>query len=671
MQTLTPRAAAPRRSIQELPSQLISQISAGEVIERPASVVKELVENALDAGADRIEVKLEGGGLKRIVVADNGSGIAKEDLPLALKRHATSKIRNLLELEQVQSLGFRGEALASIDAVAELSIVSRTPEAESAWAIEGGEVHPASGVLGTRVEVCDLFYKTPARRKFMKSEATETAHVLEQVERLALASPNVSFSLVSGMRTVLRLEAVSDVAERIEAIMPREFAGRSLEVNASAGGGMSLHGLISIPTVSRPRADAQYFFVNGRFVRDKVLSHAVRSAYEDVLHGQACPMFCLYLTIPPEAVDVNVHPTKTEVRFRDSGRVHHFISAALRETLSVPRASLGSEAPAQIVPPQGAPHAGAAAAADAAAAFRRSEKPDVGAAMRLFGADRQTAAAAAHAQVPPKAEPAFRLEPEEAPEPEPVAGTLPLTGGSFVPDAVSGAAPAVTPPQAAEAKPAAQLRPEPAAAPAERPDGALPEGALGRPIAQIAGVYVLAENERGLVIVDMHAAAERITYERLKREMDEDRIAVQPALIPQVFRVSAADFATFEQHRGDFAEIGFDITAAGESALMIRALPALLKDAPADGIEKMVLELLEDYRTYGESDAIEALRNRLLATMACHGSVRANRRLTMPEMDRLLRDMERTPRADQCNHGRPTWCELTMEELDRLFMRGR
>ena len=637
MQTLTPRAAAPRRSIRELPSQLISQISAGEVIERPASVVKELVENALDAGADRIEVKLEGGGLKRIVVADNGSGIAKEDLPLALKRHATSKIRSLLELEQVESLGFRGEALASIDAVAELSIVSRTPEEDSAWAIEGGEVHPASGVLGTRVEVCDLFYKTPARRKFMKSEATETAHVLEQLERLALASPGVSFSLVSGMRTVLRLEAAGDAAERIEAIMPREFAGRSLEVSASAGGGTSLHGLISIPTVSRPRADAQYFFVNGRFVRDKVLAHAVRSAYEDVLHGQACPMFCLYLTIPPEAVDVNVHPTKTEVRFRDSGRVHHFISAALRETLSVPRASLGSEAPAQIVPPQAAPHAGA------------------------------PAAAAAHAQVPPKAAPAFALEPEKAPEPEPIAGTLPLTGGSFV----QSSAPAAALKSESEAERFAPGPQAPCADLPERPEGALPEGALGRPVAQIAGVYVLAENERGLVIVDMHAAAERITYERLKREMDENRIAVQPALIPQVFRVSAADFAAFGQHRKDLAEIGFDISAAGENALSIRALPALLKDAPAADIEKMVLGLLDDYRTYGESGALEALRNRLLATMACHGSVRANRRLTMPEMDRLLRDMERTPRADQCNHGRPTWCELTMEELDRLFLRGR
>lgn len=665
MQTLTPRAAAPRRSIRELPSQLISQISAGEVIERPASVVKELVENALDAGADRIEVKLEGGGLKRIVVADNGSGIAREDLPLALKRHATSKIRSLLELEQVESLGFRGEALASIDAVAELSIVSRTPEEDSAWAIEGGEVHPASGVLGTRVEVCDLFYKTPARRKFMKSEATETAHVLEQLERLALASPGVSFSLVSGMRTVLRLEAAGDAAERIEAIMPREFAGRSLEVSASAGGGTSLHGLISIPTVSRPRADAQYFFVNGRFVRDKVLAHAVRSAYEDVLHGQACPMFCLYLTIPPEAVDVNVHPTKTEVRFRDSGRVHHFIAAALRETLSVPRASLGSEAPAQIVPPQAAPHAGAPAAADAA--FRRGERPDVGAAMRLFGADRRTAAAAAHAQVPPKAAPAFALEPEKAPEPEPIAGTLPLTGGSFV----QNAAPAAALKSESEAKRFAPGPQAPCAGLPERPEGALPEGALGRPVAQIAGVYVLAENERGLVIVDMHAAAERITYERLKREMDENRIAVQPALIPQVFRVSAADFAAFGQHRKDLAEIGFDISAAGENALSIRALPALLKDAPAADIEKMVLGLLDDYRTYGESGALEALRNRLLATMACHGSVRANRRLTMPEMDRLLRDMERTPRADQCNHGRPTWCELTMEELDRLFLRGR
>lgn len=729
MDRLKPRTLAPKRSIAELPSQLISQIAAGEVIERPASVVKELVENAIDAGATEIEVKLDGGGLKRIVVTDNGGGIPKDELSLALKRHATSKIRNLLELENVESLGFRGEALASIDAVAELSIRSRTPDAENAWQITEGEVHPAAGVVGTRVEVQDLFYKTPARRKFMKSEATEAAHVLEYLERLALANPDIGFSMVANGRTLMKLEGVIDVAERIEALMPKAFKGNHREVSADEGG-MTLRGLVGIPAIARNRADGQYFFVNGRYVRDKVLTHAVKTAYQDVLHGQSQPVYCLYLTLDPTAVDVNVHPAKLEVRFRESSRIHQFVSRAVKAALAPPATSLMPESakPQTVVltasrpvteSPQSTLHSIPISRHTSSSPM--PERPNVDAAMRLFGADCETSSAAARGVTPneqsnrspetqakTQGEPRSRtqtatdltLTPSPREEVVPKTATLDLQGGSFVRDAVTVSSTSDIEPVPYEpldalddVEPTSLLpasvkvssdahkgmddvqgtpqRPAVSVSSQREDVATLPPGTLGRAIAQIGGIYILAENEKGLVVVDMHAAAERITYERLKRQMDQQRIAVQQVLIPQVFRVSHVQFAMFEEYRALLESLGLELTGAGEGAIAVRALPMLCKDMPTQTVESMVKCLLEDLQNYGESSVIEEMRNRLLATVACHGSVRAHRQLTMQEMDRLLRDMEETERVDQCNHGRPTWHQMTLTDLDKLFMRGK
>lgn len=710
MQNLMPRTLAPKRSIAELPSQLISQIAAGEVIERPASVVKELVENAIDAGAGEIDVKLDGGGLKRIVVTDNGSGIPKDELTLALRRHATSKIRDLLELERVGSLGFRGEALASIDAVAEMSIRSRTPEADSAWEISDGEVHPAAGVVGTRVEVLDLFYKTPARRKFMKSDATETAYVTEYLERLALANPDIGFTLSANGRNVLKLPAVTNVVDRIEALMPRAFKGQHREVAAEEDG-MTIRGLAGIPAIARSRADGQYFFVNGRYVRDKTLMHAVKAAYQDVLHGQSQPVFCLYLTLDPTAVDVNVHPAKLEVRFRESSRVHQFVMHAVKAALAPPTASLlnGEETeaalpaqkrqeaarPVQSSAPSvfssGSLGSTPAFTAPLRPAFKPESCPDVSTAMRLFGADVDTARAAAQGRVP---EGRFSgrkdgnwLKSEKVPPAELESGRLDLQGGSFLKETneATSLGPIDVPPpetaegmsfeEIAEAVPSASDKTSAcvAATPASEAckPATLPPGTLGRAIAQIGGIYILAENERGLVVVDMHAAAERITYERLKREMDARGIAVQQVLIPQVFRVNPLLFSVFEENRELLSTLGLELTGAGDCAVAVRALPMLCKDMPSQTVETMVKCLLEDLQNFGETSVIEELRNRLLATVACHGSVRAHRRLTLPEMDRLLRDMEETERADQCNHGRPTWRQMTLTDLDKLFMRGK
>lgn len=698
MERLNARVCAPKRKIAELPSQLISQIAAGEVIERPASVVKELVENAIDAGAVTVEVRLEGGGLKRIVVSDDGSGIPKEELPLALKRHATSKIRNLLELETVESLGFRGEALASIDSVAQLSIRSRTRGADSAWEIEDGEVHPAAGVEGTRIEVLDLFYKTPARRKFMKSEATETAHILEQIERQALATPDVAFTLVANGRTLLKLDAAENPADRIEAVLPKEFKGKNREIKASDGG-MTLQGLVGIPTVSRSRADSQYFFVNGRFVRDKVLTHAMRTAYQDVLHGQAHPVFCLYLTMDPTAVDVNVHPAKREVRFRDSQRVHHFISSAVKRALAPTQASgLIERAEESLRPSETSSgelssgdrslRAGGLRVGPVNSSASGDAKINFRAAMTFFGADRETVSELGR-QTDSSGQSGFsgtlrKPTPPVKADRTPDAGILPLQGGAYIArqeeerisDVLSSEEPSVSDESLSCPSPSSCSESLCSDREGEKNEKAvheegLPEGWLGRPIAQIGGIYVLAENARGLVIVDMHAAAERITYERLKKQADARQIAVQPALIPQVFRISALELSTLEESRQTFEELGFDLSPVGTDALALRAMPSLLVDAPLPATEAMIHHLLDDLQEFGESSAVEEMRNRMLATMACHGSVRANRMLTLPEMDRLLRDMEKTERIDQCNHGRPTWRQLSLADLDKLFLRGQ
>ncbi len=691
MKKLDSQPLPTRRDIAELPNQLISQIAAGEVIERPASVVKELVENAMDAGADTIEIRLDGGGLKRIVVTDNGSGIAKEQLPLALKRHATSKIRNLLELERVMSLGFRGEALASIEAVSELTIRSRTPESTSAYEIHDGEVTPAAGLGGTRVEVLDLFYKTPARRKFMKSENTETAHVLEHLERLALARPDVAFTLIANARPILKLDRVMDPKERIEAILPKEFTGANREVFAELGN-MRLQGLVGLPTVSRSRADAQYFFVNGRYVRDKVLSHAIKSAYQDVMHGQSQPIYCLYLWLDADAVDVNVHPSKLEVRFRESSRVHQFVSKAVKAALAPSLASSGEEdreelandphivprTPLSPVIPtlpersssesssgQGTQaYAGGARSDWRSDAASRQERPDVESAMRFYGASQEQALQIAKGRAPDTAD--FTLTAEEASLTQPDSPTLPLVGGRFVAEdnqpQVLGESSSHEPTTSVELGLGVDF---------EEPSSGLPTGRLGRAIAQIGGIYILAESQEGLIVVDMHAAAERVTYERLKRQMDSHEIAVQNALIPQVLHVTSGELAVFEEHREVFNEYGFDMSPVGEKALMIRAMPSICAQAPVEAISTMIHDLLHDLETFGESQGFEERRNKILATMACHGSVRAHRQLTIPEMDALLRAMEVTERADQCNHGRPTWLLLSLDDLDKLFLRGQ
>lgn len=710
-----------RPPIRELSSELISQIAAGEVIERPASVVKELVENAVDAGAMNVEVRIDGGGLKRIVVTDDGCGIPKDELPLALKRHATSKIRNLLDLENVSTLGFRGEALASIDSVSAVTIQSRATGADRAWELSEGELVPSAGPQqGTRIEVRDLFYKTPARRKFMKSEATENAHVVAQLHRIALANPAVRFVLYQNGRHIFDLPAVETQDERIVALMPRAFESGHRSVDAEDLG-MRLTGLVGLPTVSKPKGDAQYLFVNGRFVRDRTFAHAVRQAYQDVLHGQAQPLYCLFLTVPAAEVDVNVHPTKTEVRFRNTQRIHSFVDRAVGEALAPPRAGeeadrLSDEctvadegladsatasdvtfAPRPRYEPRYEPHRESEAriAATFRTASEGAERPSASAvdsALRLFGAseavrdyvlDPNTSSGARLSQ-------SIRDFPSSAPAP--ALPSAPADQGAFVfdngveVDAVDTAEAAdavgdesesrtnvampesLVPPE--ESVEPVRLRKEPKSEPV-LPSDALPTGRLGRPVAQIAGLYVIAENEEGLVIVDQHAAAERITYEKLKASMASHAMPVQPLLLPQVIRVSAVEMATFEEHSDALKEMGIELSVAGPDSLALRAVPAILHDAPITALENTVRAVLEDLEAYGESFLIEEARNKILATMACHGSIRANRKLAMKEMEELLRAMERTERSDQCNHGRPTWTQLTVAELDKLFMRGK
>jgi DNA mismatch repair protein MutL len=584
-----------RRAIRPLPDVLVSQIAAGEVIERPASVVKELVENSLDAGASDIEVRLDGGGIRRIAVADNGGGIPPDELALALTRHATSKIASLEDLEAVESLGFRGEALASIASVAEVTITSRVPGADTAFSVHGDrtDVTPAAGLVGTRIEVLDLFHKTPARRKFLKAEATEFGHCVAQVMRLAAAHPAVAFTVMHNGKTVLSLPSES-ARQRACRLLPEEFTQAQREVDASAAG-LRISGWVGLPTASRARTDAQYFYVNGRYVRDKVLTHAVRAAYADVLHGASQPMYCLSLEIDPRRVDVNVHPTKIEVRFRESSAVHQLVLHAVQRALALS---------AQVAP--GPTDAMAERIEEILSVRPGQHQPGLGVAQSV--ADYLAMVAQRPAQ--------------------------PLAAPASAPAAAD--------------------------APADMP--------LGVALAQLAGIYILAQTAHGLVIVDMHAAHERIVYEKLKRQLDQHAIPQQRLLIPQVFSAAPVDMATAEEEAALLAELGLDLSAASPTQLALRAVPALL--ANADGAQ-LARDVLRDLREFGGSRVLTEHRNELLATLACHGAVRANRRLTLDEMNALLREMEATERADQCNHGRPTWVQLTVNDLDKLFLRGR
>ena len=629
-----------RRPIHALSDQLISQIAAGEVIDRPASVVKELVENAVDAGAHRIEVRLREGGVKEITVTDDGCGIPEDELKLALTRHATSKIGSLLDLEKVASYGFRGEALASIASVADVTVTSRTAEAESASAIyPDGHVGPAAGNLGTTVKVADLFYKTPARRKFLKAERTETAHVTEQLQRMALSCPDVDIRLSVDGAGVLSLPSQA-ADERVFAVMPESFRAASRGVLAESDT-MRITGFAGLPTAAKARTSAQYFFVNGRFVRDKVLQHAVRTAYADVLHGAMQPLFCLMLDIDPQLVDVNVHPQKSEVRFRDSGAVHRFITHAITDALASggrtntePSVEFPSEVPD----------------AEVAVAVKEPTGHEVIQSKRF-------ASNAASKPAPLSQEQWLALYGRKREEERRLSDT-PLF-------ATTETAKSVAP------EPAAKMWADTLRVTQEEPQ--LPEvkatAPLGRALAQLAGIYILAENEEGLLIVDMHAAHERINYERLKAAADKN-LSVQPLLVPVTFRVTGEEMGTFEEYGEALASLGLEVTAAGEAALAVRALPAVLAREKTD-VEKLVTSVLADLAQYGTSTLTKEMRNKCLATMACHGSIRANRHLTVPEMQAILDDMPRTPRSDQCNHGRPTWTVVSIKELDKLFLRGQ
>lgn len=629
-----------RRPIHALSDQLISQIAAGEVIDRPASVVKELVENAVDAGAHRIEVRLREGGVKEITVTDDGCGIPEDELKLALTRHATSKIGSLLDLEKVASYGFRGEALASIASVADVTVTSRTAEAESASAIyPDGHVGPAAGNLGTTVKVADLFYKTPARRKFLKAERTETAHVTEQLQRMALSCPDVDIRLSVDGTGVLSLPSQA-ADERVFAVMPESFRAASRGVLAESDT-MRITGFAGLPTAAKARTSAQYFFVNGRFVRDKVLQHAVRAAYADVLHGAMQPLFCLMLDIDPQLVDVNVHPQKSEVRFRDSGAVHRFITHAITDALASggrtntePSIEFPSEVPT----------------AEVAVAVKEPTGHEVIQSKRF-------ASNAASKPAPLSQEQWLALYGRKREEERRLSDT-PLFSAT---ETAKPAAP----------KPASETWADTLRGPQEEPQ--LPEvkatAPLGRALAQLAGIYILAENEEGLLIVDMHASHERINYERLKAAADKN-LSVQPLLVPVTFRVTGEEMGTFEEYGEALASLGLEVTAAGEAALAVRALPAVLAREKTD-VEKLVTSVLADLAQYGTSTLTKEMRNKCLATMACHGSIRANRHLTVPEMQAILDDMPRTPRSDQCNHGRPTWTVVSIKELDKLFLRGQ
>nr|WP_067287126.1 DNA mismatch repair endonuclease MutL [Marinobacterium profundum] len=641
--------------IQLLSPRLANQIAAGEVVERPASVVKELLENSLDAGATQIEIDVEQGGMKLIRLRDNGGGIEEQDLPLALSRHATSKILVLEDLEAVNSLGFRGEALASISSVSRLTLTSRRSDAPSAWQVqtEGRDmepvVSPAAHPQGTCVEVRDLFFNTPARRKFMRTEQTEFKHLEEVVKRLALSRSDVSFVLRHNGRVIHQLRPArteQDHERRISSVCGPAFIDQALSLDMCAeASGLRLWGWMGLPTFSRSQTDLQYFFVNGRIIRDKLVAHAVRQAYQDVLFHGRHPAFVLYLELDPRLVDVNVHPTKHEVRFREGRLVHDFIFRTLHRVIADvrPEAAVSSAAasldggqaadPAPGIPginaqqfEQGrmplaqAPLGGSAAAGSSSGSGFQS---DYSPAATSLGAVRDQINGYGALHVSANG-----------------AGGLGGPGANSAQDAALAAAQAqgeVAPP-------------------------------LGYALAHLHGIYILAQNEQGLVLVDMHAAHERIVYERMKQAYETEVVRSQPLLVPLSMAVSQNEADCAEEQAAVFQRLGFELSRMGEESLVVRQVPVSLARG---NIEQLIRDVLSDMLTYGQSQRIENHINELLGTMACHGAVRANRQLSVPEMNGLLRDMEITERSGQCNHGRPTWTQLSLNELDKLFMRGR
>ena len=592
-------------SIRVLPDVLISQIAAGEVVERPAAALKEILENSLDAGATAIEIDLEQGGVKRIRVADNGSGIPHEELVLALTRHATSKIASLDDLEQVASLGFRGEALASIAAIARVQLTSRQADAEHAWTLraEGGHLTaavPAARATGTTIEIQELFFNTPARRKFLKTDATEYAHCAETVRRLALANPLVAFTLTHNGRVQLRLNP-EPAQSRIRQVLGEAFERNAIAVEAAAGV-LQVSGWVIRPGAATASRDSQHVFVNGRYVRDKLIVHALKEAYRDVLHHQLNPAYCLFISLPPDLVDVNVHPAKTEIRFRDSRGVHQFLFHAVERLLSAPVET--EVAGAQDAVPAGQ------AGKPYVTPYQSSMSLPVNEAMAFY-----------------------------APLGQASEGSIQDSEGWIAPAA----------------------QPFPTSGQGDVPP-------LGYALGQLHGVYVLAQNAQGLVLVDMHAAHERVVYEKLKAALDARAVPAQTLLIPVALTVDARDVAEIGPHLDQLASIGFDLSISSPTSVAVRSVPWLLRNA--DPVE-LTRAVLAEVAEFGVARLLAERRNELLATLACHGAVRANRHLTLPEMNALLREMEATERAGQCNHGRPTWFQISLKELDAMFMRGR
>jgi DNA mismatch repair protein MutL len=632
--------------IQPLPDLLISQIAAGEVVERPASVLKELVENSLDAGATRIDAQIEEGGVKLIRVADDGGGIPRADLPLAFARHATSKIATLDDLERVASYGFRGEALASIAAVARVSITSRTAGAGHAWKLDAGapDSAPAALAAGTVIVVEDLYFNTPARRKFLKSAATEFAHCDDVLVRMAQARPDVAFSLSHNGQVKRRLPA-TDFRGRARDLMGEAFLAHARAVDTEAGP-LRLSGFAALPAYAKPSRAEQYFFVNSRFVRDKLLIHAAREAYADILHGAHHPAYVLFLELDPAAVDVNVHPAKTEVRFRDARGVHQFVFHALQRALAEPLAAARTEAAPDAAVPSPAVTPPYQAPRQAGFALR---EPDARAYLDFA---RQAFADAA--SIPPTA--------ATVPPARPAGSTLgvPTFGFGRAPDALDWQS------QSAFTE-SRDEHSAPTVPPAPTFQAVAQDAPLGFALGQLQGIYILAQNAQGLVLVDMHAAHERVLYERLKAAADAAP-TVQALLVPVLFAASARELACAEEQAEALAALGFEIAPAGPQQLAVRGVPALLAGG---NVENLARALLAELAEQPASRVLATRRNELLATMACHGAVRARRSLTLPEMNALLRQMEATERADQCNHGRPTWVQLSMADLDKLFMRGK
>ncbi len=600
-------------AIHLLSDQLISQIAAGEVVERPASALKELLENSLDAGSTEINVSLTQGGVKQLRVADNGVGVALDDLALALMRHATSKINSLDDLENVASLGFRGEALASIASISRTQLISRHSNEKHAWRISSdgadvGSPEPAALDAGTIVEVNDLYFNTPARRKFLKTEATEFGHCEDAFKRIALSRPDVGFMLQHNGRALMRLSA-AEPQKRFVDVLGADFAAEALMVDEAAAG-LRFWGMTAKPTFSRHSRDTQYVYVNGRFVRDKLISHAIRQAYQDVMHGDRHPAFVLFLELDPSLVDVNVHPAKTEVRFRDGQAVHRFIFHALHKALATPTGE------SNLVTASQAPSNPFSLQSDSVRNY-------------------------------PTFQSQMDLRAQQA--------SANYSNTDFYQKLFGDIKPQAPTAQASEAV-ESQHHDHP----------------LGFAVAQIHGIYVLAQNHLGLVVVDMHAAHERIMYEQLKNALDGESVPMQPLLLPVSFQADRLEVATVEDElsagQANLKQLGFDIAVLSPTTLAVRAVPMMLKDADAVALAR---DVLRDLREYGASRALTERRNEMLGTMACHAAVRANRSLTIPEMNALLRDMEATERSGQCNHGRPTWFQVTMSELDKMFMRGK